>query len=312
MTPDAQVAMEKAVAPHPIVWSKSRGKSNLDAGARDPAALTADILYGQPDPADVRESTRLKWVQISSAGYTRYDNPAFLDDLKNRGIPFCNASTLYAEPCAQHALAMLLALARSLPQAVREQEKPRWHYLPLRAEAFVLAKMTILLVGYGAIARRLAELLAPFDVKVVGFRRSPGGNEPIETRPIDQLDAALPTADVVINILPLSDATHGFFDAARFEFAKRGLVYISIGRGGTTDTDALINALKAGRLRHAYLDVTDPEPLPPTHPLWSAPNCHITPHTAGGSGDEVQRQIDHFAANLSRFDSGEKLLDRVV
>jgi phosphoglycerate dehydrogenase-like enzyme len=122
----------------------------------------------------------------------------------------------------------------------------------------------------------------------------------------------LPQADQIINILPSSDATQHFFGIERLERAKPGAVFHNIGRGTTVDQTALRKCLESGRLGAAYLDVTDPEPLPKGDPLWTAPNCYITPHTAGGTFDEFDRVVQHFLDNLARFEAGQELRDRVV
>jgi phosphoglycerate dehydrogenase-like enzyme len=116
----------------------------------------------------------------------------------------------------------------------------------------------------------------------------------------------------VINILPENAGTIRLFDRRRFGATKPGAVFYNIGRGTTVDQDALLAALNSGRLAGAYLDVTDPEPLPLDHPLWRAPNCFITPHTAGGRDDEFEQLVAHFLANLRRLQSGQPLLDRIV
>jgi phosphoglycerate dehydrogenase-like enzyme len=167
-----------------------------------------------------------------------------------------------------------------------------------------------LLVGYGAIAKRLAELLAPFGLHLVGFRRRPRGDEPIELRPMAELSDWLPHADWVVDILPAASETTGLFDGARFAAMKPGAIFINIGRGATVDQTALLAALSS-HLRAAYLDVTSPEPLPPEHPLWTAPNCIITPHVAGGHEDEYDRLVALFLANLDRFGRGQSLAGRV-
>ncbi|HEY0008207.1 MAG TPA: NAD(P)-dependent oxidoreductase, partial [Tepidisphaeraceae bacterium] len=179
-------------------------------------------------------------------------------------------------------------------------------------KSLLLGGQRLLIIGYGSIARRLVELLAPFRFDVTAFRRSVRGDENCPTQPIDQIDAHLPDADIVINILPASEATRQFFDASRFDRLKRGAIYINIGRGDTTDQDALMSALNAGQVSQAFLDVTSPEPLPADHPLWQTPGCHITPHTAGGTRDEPQRMADYFLANLKRFASGEEPVNRLV
>ena len=126
------------------------------------------------------------------------------------------------------------------------------------------------------------------------------------------LPAALAEADHVVNILPESAATKRFFDQARFARLKPGAVFYNIGRGATVDQDALLGALRSGRIGAAWLDVTDPEPLPDTHPLWAEPNCFITPHVAGGHTGEACTLVRHFLENLERFTQGEALVDRVI
>jgi len=112
--------------------------------------------------------------------------------------------------------------------------------------------------------------------------------------------------------LPENSNSIHFFDKDKFSRCKTRACYYSLGRGSTTDQNALIDALKSGHIRAAYLDVTDPEPLPPDHPLWFAPNCYITPHTSGGHYNEALRLTNHFVANLRRFEKGEPLVDQIV
>ena len=125
-------------------------------------------------------------------------------------------------------------------------------------------------------------------------------------------DQRLGEMDHVFNILPASDATSHYFDGARLARCKRGARFYNIGRGVTVDQDALLAVLRSGQLESAYLDVTDPEPLPVDHPLWTAPNCLITPHIAGTHDNEEARLVDHFLANLAAFEAGGTMIDRVV
>jgi len=304
--------LRKETSAHRLITSPRTSKSNLAAGDRDPSALDADILYGQPDIQDILASPVVKWVQLTSAGYTRYDKPDILNAIKAKGIAFCNASSLYDEPCAQHVVAMLLSLARALPQAAIDQQHASWNYLPLRGQSFLLRGQKVAIAGYGAIAKRVVELLTPYHLDITAFRRSVRGDENCRTLPIDQIDVHLPQAEIVMNLLPLSASTTRFFSAARFAKFRTGAVYINIGRGDTNDQDALVASLKSGKLTHVYLDVTSPEPLPKNHALWTTPNCHITPHTAGGTFDEPNRMLEHFLGNLRRFERGEAVVDRVV
>ncbi|MGC4031383.1 MAG: D-2-hydroxyacid dehydrogenase [Tepidisphaeraceae bacterium] len=309
---DVRDYLTEGVKPHRIVFSKQPIASLLSAGTADSDAHGADIIYGQPDPADVLAAKDVKWVQLTSAGYTRYDDLSFFKALRDRGTAFCNASSVFDEPCAQHVMAFLLSLARSLPQAALDQQTGQWNQKEIRRNSFLLRRQKVVIVGYGAIAQRLVEMLAPYNLHIVAFRRTVRGDELARTLPIDDLDDHLATAEIVINILPASQSTKGFFNAERLGKLPKGAIYINIGRGDTTDQTALLAGLSAGYIAHAFLDVTTPEPLPPEHPLWKAPNCHITPHTAGGTVDEMMRLADHFLENLKRFNRGEAMVDRVV
>jgi phosphoglycerate dehydrogenase-like enzyme len=289
-----------ALGRHNLLMPPDLQQSNLAGGGRDPLLTQADVAFGQPDPQQVIELGRLRWVHLTTAGYTRYDTPAVREALGRRGAALTTSSSVYEEPCAEHALAMMLALARQLPQAGIEQQADRAWRQPLhRARSRLLVGQTALLYGYGTIASRLAELLKPLKMNVIGVRRTVRGDEAVRMVRTEEADALLPDADHVVNILPAAAGTAGYFDANRFARMKPGAVFYNIGRGTTTD-------------QAAFLDVTDPEPLPPDHPLWSALNCFITPHTAGGHAEEFDRLATHFLANLERFEAGEGLVDRVI
>ena len=273
----------------------------------------ADILMGQPPVELLPQATKLRWMHVDSAGYERYDHAKIRASLQRRGIAFTNSSGVFDEPCAQHVLAMMMSLARRIPQAVTEQNGARtWRYTELRAQSYLLNGQTALLLGYGAIARRLVELLTPLHLNLIAMRRQPTGHEPIPIITEAALPEALAQADHLLNILPGGAATRHFINAERLQALKPGALFYNIGRGTTVDQEALLSALQSNQLAAAYLDVTDPEPLPPDHPLWSTPNCFITPHTGGGHSNERERQVRHFLENLRRFAAGEALLDRVV
>jgi phosphoglycerate dehydrogenase-like enzyme len=310
-TPRALLAA--GAKPHRLIFSTQLSASNLAKAAPDPALLEADIAFGQPDPEMALQSPRLRWVHLTTAGYTRYDGAEFRGKFGGRGGQLTNSSLVYAEPCAEQVLAFLLAQARQLPASHESQRTDRaWPYIERRARCRLLLGQSVVLLGFGAIGRRLAELLAPFGMDVVAVRRRPAGDENVRVVTEDQLDAALTGADFVVNILPDNPATVGFVNAARLAAMKPGAIFCNVGRGTTVDQEALLATLRSGRLGAAYLDVTEPEPLPPEHPLWTAPNCHITPHTAGGHDNEPERLARHFLENLRRFERSEALLDRVI
>ncbi len=170
----------------------------------------------------------------------------------------------------------------------------------------------VVILGFGGIATRLVALLAPFDMKITAMRRQPRGDEGFPTVTPENLAASLATADHVINILPDNAASRNFIDAARLAQMKPGAVFHNIGRGTTVDQDALLGALRSGHLAAAWLDVTEPEPLPAGHPLRHEPNCFITPHTAGGHANESETLVRHFLENFNRYLAGSPLLDRIV
>lgn len=299
--------------PHRVIFSAQANASVLAPGAKDPALAEADIAFGQPAVDDCVSSPRLRWIELSTAGYTRYDREDFKEVLRRRGAPLTNASGVFAESCAQHVLAMMLGLARQLPQALRDQLTDRsWRWAEHRYNSRSLVGQTVLLLGFGAIGRRLVELLAPFRMNVLALRRQSRSESTARIIAAENISSALAEADHVVNILPENDSTIGYVNARRLACCKPGARFYNVGRGTTVDQRALLEALQSGRLNAAYLDVTDPEPLPPDHPLWTAPNCFITPHTAGGRHDQDEALVDHFLKNLTAFQAGTPLTDRIV
>jgi phosphoglycerate dehydrogenase-like enzyme len=304
--------LKKNVPPHHLIFARSLQASNLDAGAPDPQLAEADVAFGQPNPDALLNLPKLQWVHLTSAGYERYDRADLRAAFKSRGTILTNSSSVYDEPCAEHALAMMMALARRLPDAwERQRTDHAWPAAAIRANCHLMVGQTALILGYGAIARRLIELLTPLRMKLIAIRRTPTGKEVVPTHPESEIERFLPQADHVMDILPGGAATAGFMNAQRLSLMKRSSIFYNIGRGSTVDQDALLAALRENRIAAAYLDVTAREPLPADHPLWAMPNCYITPHTAGGHQDEFERLMGHFLKNLGRFSNAQSLLDRV-
>jgi phosphoglycerate dehydrogenase-like enzyme len=304
MTPEQEGRLRKATAAHHLL---------IGAEASPSALAQADVAFGQPPVNEAASSERLRWVQLSSAGYGSYDKPEVREAFARHGAVLTKSSFVYANPCAEHVLAFMLAGARQLPAAFAEQHAARgWPQGPLRERSRLLTGQRVIAFGFGSIAARLAELLAPFTRELTGVRRNPRGDEPIETFDFDdrRLPGRLGAADHVVNLLPGTPDTAHYFNAALFARFKPGAVFYNVGRGTTVDQSALLAALESRRLGAALLDVTDPEPLPADHPLWRAPNCVITPHTAGGHHDEGDRLVEHFVTNFGRFERGEPVRDR--
>ncbi len=310
---EVRAALIEKLAPSRLIFATESNRSNLAAAPVDSQLAAADIAFGQPDAEQVMRLDNLKWAHLTSAGYTAYDRDDFKSALRARGAILTSSSSVYDDPCAQHALAMMMAFARRLPESLKTQFGDRaWPWTRRRSDSFLLNGQTALLFGFGAIAIRLCELLAPFRMNLIGVRRTVKGDEQIRIITEDQVAEFLPQADHVINMLPENHSTSRYFGQSRFGLMKQGALFYNIGRGATVDQEALLAALESDRIAGAYLDVTTPEPLPPDHPLWSAPNCFITPHTAGGQSREHYDLVGHFLENLQRFTSGRELLDRIV
>jgi len=219
------------------------------------------------------------------------------------GTLLCNARGVHDASTAELALALTLASLRRLPAFVRAQDAGEWQ--PGMYEA--LADKNVLIVGYGAIGSAVEERLLPFEVAEVlrvarTARDAPRG--PVHA--LGRLPELLPRADVVILCTPLTDATRGLAGAGFLSAMKDGALLVNVARGGVVDTAALLTELESGRLR-AALDVTDPEPLPPGHPLWHAPGTLISPHVGGPSSAFLPRAKRLLRAQLNRWAAGEAL-----
>ena len=298
---------------HKLLFSAEASASVLDAGRPDPQLAIADVAFGQPDAAQCLATTQLLRVEGTTAGYTRYDTPEFREAFRARGAAFSNVSEVFADPCAQHLLAMMLALGRQLLPSYRDQLGDHaWHYAERRYDSRLLTGQSVLMLGYGAIGRRLAELLAPFDMTLTAVRRQTRSERGVRIIPEENVSSALAQADHVVNILPDNASTRNYVNARRLACFKPGARFYNVGRGSTVDERALLDALRSGRIGEAYLDVFEAEPLPVDHPFWTLPNCFITPHTAGGRHDQDTAIVKHFLRNLAAFQKGGAMVDRIV
>jgi len=210
----------------------------------------------------------LKTLQMLNAGYD--DALAYL----RPGLTLCNARGVHDTSTAELAVGLAIASRRGFPEFMREQIAGNWSHH--RTSALSDSKVGI--IGYGSIGKKIAQNLSGFEVSITAFTQS--GRDGSLT--IDQLDSHLPNLDVVILILPLSDSSRHLFNAQRLAAMKDGALLINVARGPVVETDALVAELNSGRI-FAALDVTDPEPLPAGHPLWSAKNLLLVPHIGGNS-----------------------------
>ena len=258
-----------------------------------PYMSMAEIL---PRLADVR--TRL--VQSQSIGYEG------IADHLPPGHVFANASSVHETSTAELALALALASQRRLPTYVRAQDERRW------APEFSasLADRRVLLLGYGGVGKAVAARLAPFEVDLTVVASSARDEDGMPVHAVDELPELLPRAEIVIVTLPGGESTHHIIDDAALSALPDGALVVNVGRGPLIDTDALVDHVRRGRVR-AALDVTDPEPLPEEHPLWSLPGALIVPHVGGASSAMKPRAIRLIRTQIERMLAGEPPLNVV-
>ena len=283
--------------------------------SREEALRMAPQVHGIDGPYCSRELLRaagnLRWVQSSSAGVERY---LALPELRDNGrIVLTNMRAVHGPTIADHAFAMLLALTRDLPHYLNAAKRGTWNRRGSGSEPIALAGRTLLVVGLGGIGTEVARRGKGFGMRVLATRRSDTPPPPYvdrQGRP-DQLLALLPEADVVALCVPLTKQTTGLIGERELGAMKPGAYLVNVARGKVVVTEALVKALQDGRLAGACLDVTDPEPLPSDHPLWSMPNVVITPHVSGRSALTGERRRTLYLENLRRFGAGEPLLNVV-
>jgi len=246
-------------------------------------------------------TTRSRLVQSQSIGYDG------VEEVLPPGIVFANAATVHETSTAELTVALILAAQRGIPDFVRAQDAGRWE--PARLAS--LADRRVLLIGYGGVGKAIEERLRPFEVEIVRVASRARDEDAGHVHGMDELPDLLPGADIVVLGVPLTDGTRGLADAAFLAAMADGALLVNIARGPVVDTAALVAELASGRLR-AALDVTDPEPLPPGHPLWSAPNLLISPHVGGATSAMMPRAIRLIAEQIRRMQAGEEPLNVVL
>ena len=255
---------------------------------------------------------RLRFVQSIGSGTDQFDQVA----LGARGIRLASAAGVNARAVAEHALALILALARRLPEARDNQAARVWRGMisDLARREDELGGKTLLIVGLGRIGGRLAQLAKAFDMQVVGFRRDPsaGRGAADSVHALAALPEFLPRADFVALTCPLTDATRGVIDAQALRLLPPGASVVNVARGPCVVEADLVAALRDGRLAGAALDITDPEPLAADSPLWAMPNVLITPHTAGETRKYEANVIEILRENLDRLWRGDAALRNQV
>jgi len=287
-----------ALAGHQLIFSHELGGD----GARQAAVTAAEVVFGNVPPAWLTAARQLRWVQLDSAGVNAY--LGLHSTRAGHPVLLTNLSDFYGQAVAEAILAGILALYRQLPRLLVAQRERRWIKSEVESAIGQLHRARVVILGAGAIGRRVAALLQPFEGEVRFFaRRAPEA----KLRTLADLDTALVSTDVLINTLPETPTTIGILSRERLSRLPDTAVVVNAGRGSALDETALLNALDAQRLGGAVLDVTAVEPLPPEHPFWTHPHIFLTQHTCGRFPGETKAKVARFLGNFGCFVRGEPL-----
>lgn len=270
-----------------------------------------EVVFGHPAPALLRKAEKLRWLCSDFAGVEKY-----LDDSvwPHPDCLLSNGSGAYGPTISEHIIMVLLMLLRRMPEYLDGLSRREWPYFaPIRS----IVGSHVVMLGTGDIGSHTARRLKALGAKVTGVCRSGRSDEPAfdAVLPVSALDEVLPIADALVMALPATPGTANIFSRSRIALLPPRAYVVNVGRGGAIDQDALVEALGAGRLAGAALDVMTPEPLPGGHPLWSCPNTILTPHVSGNMslGLTCNLDVDMFCGDLARYAAGElpvHLVDR--
>jgi phosphoglycerate dehydrogenase-like enzyme len=278
-----------------IVWGMDAAAPRDEIDIVVPPYMSASVILPR------LEGVRTRLVQSQSIGYDGI--AAHLP----RGHAFANAASVHEASTAELAVALTLASQRRIPAFVRAQDEGRW--APEFATS--LADRRVLLLGYGGVGKAIAARLAPFEVELVAVASRAREEEGMPVHGVSELSTLLPDADIVITSLPAGEATNKIIDDAFLSALPDGALVVNVGRGSLVDTDALVDHVRRGRVR-AALDVTEPEPLPADHPLWSLPGVLISPHVGGASTAMEPRIARLVRTQIERMLAGEPPLNVVI
>ncbi|MDH3649687.1 MAG: D-2-hydroxyacid dehydrogenase [Saprospiraceae bacterium] len=270
-----------------------------------------DVWFGPINREEFRKASRLNWVQIPSAGVEHYLFP----EVVQSDVVMTNAKGCYAPAIAEHTIGLLFALTRKIGSQTRNMAGAKWQ---AEDDMVEMKNLTMGIVGLGGIGSQIARRARAMDMQVIAVDIQPKSKEQIgdicdEVRLVqgDGLSWLLQNADVVVSAAPHTQVSEGMFDSPQFDMMKQGAYFINVSRGKLVKTSALLRALQSGHLAGTGLDVTDPEPLPSDHALWTLPNAIITAHISGRSQHSWNRLLEVFRQNVDRYMQGYPLLNQV-
>ena len=274
-----------------------------------------------PDPYTNRALKAWPWLRGVRLILAMLAGTEWIPSVVGPNVTICNARGAHTISTAEWTVAAILAMLKYFPLYNEIQREGRWkrrfelppHYAAISGDTrqlyppVMLEELTgkrVLLVGHGSIGKEIERLLSPFNVHLTRIARNARPDESVHA--VTELESLLPNAEIIVLIVPSTDETRGLIGARQFGLMKHGALLVNAARGPIVDTHALVEALQSGRIR-AAIDVTDPEPLPENHPLWSCPNVMITPHVGGSTSRFTPRALRIAAAELRRYINGEPL-----
>jgi phosphoglycerate dehydrogenase-like enzyme len=274
------------------------------------SAADIDIYYGHPTVEMLQIAPKLKWIQSPSAGV---EFVARVPELVASDIILTNTRGAHGPSIGEHAMALLLAMTRHIPESLERQHEKTWSRGGLYRSAREVGGLTMGIIGFGAIGRGIAQRARSFDMNVIAVdaQAVDGAGLVDMVWPIGRLDDLLTQSDVVVVACPLTPETHHIIGAEQLAKMKDDAYLIVVSRGGIVQQDALLDTLKSGRLAGAGIDVVEQEPMPADDPLWDAPRLILTPHLAGASAPKERRVVEIFRENLRRYIAGEPLMNAV-
>jgi len=302
------VRLEAALAPGRVIKVDTRDDRAVAAALEDAEVA---ILKGDLDERFIG-APRLKWIHCDHAGLTKSARPEVFES----GLIVTGSAGRSGPALAEHVMMFSLLLCSRYPDFFEAQKRHEWRRVPEMADLRALSGRTMGIIGMGHTGKALAVRAKAFEMQVLGFRRRdepvPDGVDRMYSSDLGEgIDEILDQSDIVALVINLSDATHHLIGPRQIARMKRSAVLVNLSRGAVIDQDALIAALKDGRIAGAGLDVTTPEPLPADHPLWDTPNLLITPHFTAALPDRSERSLNMIIDNLHRYRSGQRMLNRI-